>query len=371
MGDRIEPGEPLVELEPIDAKLAVDEAESKYLGALVKLGVTRQQAEDAVRTYGISEDLLNNRTTGEAIARSPSIVEKRIAREKAMQNLARQRALTQRGAGTNQELDDAENEYRTAVAAYENAVLTARNAIAEAYAARVSLNKAEQSLREMTIRAPDPKRPPADLAGTDRVHYALSHAPGLRGADAQAGRGGRRPRDRGPAAALDPRPRALCRCRSTSASSSGSRRGAPRHVVRGEGRADQPVGRPVEPDVPGRDAGPQHARAAPPRRLGEGVDRDRRAGERHAVVPIEAVVHFAGVTKIFLVDQGKAQAIDDIKTGVEGAGWVEIIGKQLPTPATSSPPGRPTSPTAARSSSANPSKAVCAESRPSPLISWL
>ena len=33
MGDRVEPGEPLVDLEPIDAKLAVEEAESKYLGA--------------------------------------------------------------------------------------------------------------------------------------------------------------------------------------------------------------------------------------------------------------------------------------------------------------------------------------------------
>ena len=58
MGDRVEPGEPLVELESIDARLAVDEAESKYLGALVKLGVTRKQAEESVRTYGISEDLL-------------------------------------------------------------------------------------------------------------------------------------------------------------------------------------------------------------------------------------------------------------------------------------------------------------------------
>ena len=93
----------------------MDEAESKYLGALVKLGVTRKQAEESVQTYGITEDLLNNRVTDEAIARAPAVVEKRIAREKAQQNLARQRTLTQRGAGTTQELENAENDYRTAV----------------------------------------------------------------------------------------------------------------------------------------------------------------------------------------------------------------------------------------------------------------
>src|SRR5262249_48329894 len=116
----------------------------------------------------------NNRATDEAIARAPAVVEKRVAREKAHQNLTRQRTLTQRGAGTAQELDDAENNYRTAVASYENAIYAARNTIAEAYAARVALNKAEQSLRDMTVRAPDPKLPPPAFASTGRLYYALS-----------------------------------------------------------------------------------------------------------------------------------------------------------------------------------------------------
>ena len=40
MGDRVRPGEPLVELETVDAKLACDQAQSRYLGELVKLGLT-------------------------------------------------------------------------------------------------------------------------------------------------------------------------------------------------------------------------------------------------------------------------------------------------------------------------------------------
>ena len=54
------------------------------------------------------------------------------------------------------------------------------------------------------------------------------------------------------------------------------------------------------------------------------------AQSKAAVVPIESVVHFAGVTKVFLVDNGKAKALSDIRTGVEGRGWVEIVGERLP-----------------------------------------
>ena len=54
MGDRVRPGEPLVELDPVDAKLAYDQAQSRYLAELVKLGLTEEQAEDFVKEYGIS-----------------------------------------------------------------------------------------------------------------------------------------------------------------------------------------------------------------------------------------------------------------------------------------------------------------------------
>src|SRR5262249_3588033 len=52
IGDRVQPGEPLVELDPVDAKLDVQQAESRYLGELVKLGITRRQAEEFVAKYG-------------------------------------------------------------------------------------------------------------------------------------------------------------------------------------------------------------------------------------------------------------------------------------------------------------------------------
>jgi membrane fusion protein, multidrug efflux system len=329
MGDRIERGEPLVELETVDAKLAMDEAESRYLGALVKLGVTRKQAEESVRTYGISEDLLNNRTTDEAIARSPAVVEKRVAREKAQQNLARQRTLTQRGAGTAQELNDAENDYRTAVASYENAVYTARTAIADAYAARVAFNKAEQSLRDMTIRAPDPKLPPPAFAGTEQIHYALSQRQVSEGRILKEGEAVAdlviedplRLWTRVPENYVDAiRSGQLVRV-STRAHPGMNFEG---RVVRISPSVDQASRTfQVETLIPNKRGLLRPGGLA---RASIVIDAQAKA----AVVPIEAIVHFAGVTKIFLVDQGKARSIGDIRTGVEGQGWVEIISGQLP-----------------------------------------
>jgi RND family efflux transporter MFP subunit len=330
MGDRIEPGQILVELETVDAKLAMDEAESKYLGALVKLGVTRKQAEESVQTYGITEDLLNNRNTDEAIARAPAVVEKQIAREKAQQNLARQRALTQRGAGTPQELNDSENEYRTAVAAYENAVFTARTAVADAFASRVALNKAEQSLRDMTIRAPDPKLPPPAFAGTERIHYALSRRQVAEGQILKEGEAVAdlviedplRLWSRVPENYVDAiRVGQLVRV-STRAHAGMTFEG---RVVRISPSVDQASRTfQVETLIPNKRGLLRPGGLA---RASIIIDAQAKA----AVVPIEAIVHFAGVTKIFVVDHGKARAIDDIKTGVEGRGWIEVISGKLPT----------------------------------------
>ena len=54
------------------------------------------------------------------------------------------------------------------------------------------------------------------------------------------------------------------------------------------------------------------------------------AEARAAVVPLDSIVRFAGVTKLFIVENGKARSINDIKTGNEGRGWIEVTSKLLP-----------------------------------------
>ena len=279
IGDRVQPGEPLVELDPVDARLGVQQAESKYLGELVKLGITKQQAEDFVKKYGISEELLIGQVADDAIAKVPSVVQKRLAREKAQHNLTRQRALTQRGAGTPQELEDAENDWRTAAASYDDAVQAARTVIANAVASKVALSQAEQTLKDMIIRAPVPKLLPPSLTRTSPLSYGMTKRQVSEGQMIKEGEAvaelviedpirlwsqvpeqySEDVRSRPAGAALDTRP--------------------PGRGHRGQGRAHQPLGRLVEPHVPGRDAGSQRTRAAPARRLRQGLDHHRRRGQ--------------------------------------------------------------------------------------------
>jgi multidrug efflux pump subunit AcrA (membrane-fusion protein) len=56
------------------------------------------------------------------------------------------------------------------------------------------------------------------------------------------------------------------------------------------------------------------------------VTRDKT---QRTVVPIEAIVRYAGVTKVFIVRAGKAVDVP-IGTGIEGAGWVEVTGELEP-----------------------------------------
>ena len=127
MGDRVQPGEPLVELEPIDAQLAYNQAQSKYLAELMKLDITEARAEWFVKQYGISEELIRNQHVDEAIDRVPAVKQIQVDHEtRPCRTWSVSGHSSRKGASTQQELDDCENEYRSACAAYDNAKATAR-----------------------------------------------------------------------------------------------------------------------------------------------------------------------------------------------------------------------------------------------------
>ncbi len=329
IGDRVKPGDPLVDLDPVDAKLGVQQAESKYLGELVKLGITRRQAEEFVEKYGISEELLIGQVADAAIAKVPSVVQKRIAREKAQQHLSRQRALTVRAAGTPQELEDADTDWRTAEANYDDAVQAARTVIANAVASKVSLSQAVQTLLDMTIHAPTPKLIPPSVSRTGTLSYGItkrnvsegqmikegeaiaelviedpirlwSQVPEQYAEDVQLGQRVRLSTRAHPGAAIEGKV-----TRINPAVDTASRTFQVETVVPNERGLLRPGG---------------FAKAAII------VDAESKA----AVVPTESIVQFAGVTKLFIVANGKARSINDIQTGSEGRGWVEVRSKLLP-----------------------------------------
>jgi membrane fusion protein, multidrug efflux system len=329
IGDRVKPGEPLVELDPVDARLGVQQAESRYLGELIKLGITRRQAEEIVAKYGISEELLIGQVADDAIAKVPSVIQKRVACDRAQQHLTRQRALTQRGAGTPQELEDAETDWRTAAANYDDAVQSARTVIANAIASKVSLSQAGQTLLDMTIRAPTPKLIPPSLTRTSVLSYGLTKRQVSEGQMIKEGESiaelviedpirlwSQVPEQYAEDVQLGQRVRLTTRAHPGVAIEGKIARINP--AVETASRTFQ-----VETLVPN-----ERGLLRPGGFAKASIVVDAEATV--AVVPTESVVRFAGVTKLFIVENGKARSINDILTGAEGRGWVEVTSKLLP-----------------------------------------
>ena len=332
MGDHVRPGEPLVELEAVDAKLAYDQAQSKYLGELVKLGITEQQAQRFIEQYGISEELIRGKQAEEAIDRVPAVIQVLVSKEKALHNLNRQRTLSKKGASTVQELEDYENEYRSASAAYENARATARNVIASAVANRVARNQAIQTLADMIIRVPKPELTPPGSSQADAVVYAVTKRSVSEGQMVREGE-------------------AVCELIIENPLRLWT--SAPERYAE-QVRVGQPVRITVssQPDLlflgkvvrinPSVDA------VSRTFQVETQVPNDRRllraggfakatiitdSAAQAAVAPTESIIRFAGVTKLFFVENGKARSVNDIVTGSEGPGWVEVTSKSLPTSA--------------------------------------
>jgi multidrug efflux pump subunit AcrA (membrane-fusion protein) len=256
----------------------------------------------------------------------------RVSKEKALHNLNRQRALGKKGASTQQELEDYENEYRSAAAAYDNAKITAQNVIAMAMANRVAFEQARQTLKDMTICVPHPLKVHPGTSQADAIIYAVTKKSVSEGQFIKDGE-------------------EVCelvidnplRLRT--------------HVP--ERYAEQvAIGQPVRISVASH---PELVFAGKVVRINPSVDaasrtfqveteipNDRRlhrpggfakatiitdSAAKAAVVPTESIVRFAGVTKLFIVENNKARSISDIITGAEGRGWVEVASKSLPASA--------------------------------------
>ncbi|WP_337177596.1 efflux RND transporter periplasmic adaptor subunit [Paludisphaera sp.] len=330
IGDRVRPDEPLVDIDPVDARLAYNVAESKYLAELVKLGVTAQTAEDFIKRYGISETLISGPQTEEIIEKVPAVVQYRVAMERASQNLARQHKLSQRGAGTTQELEDQESEYRTSVAAYDNAKSTARNVIAMALANRVARDQAEQQLKDLTILAPRPQEaPPTGGEAVDLV-YAISRRSVAEGQMIREG---------DPVFDLVIEDPLRLWANIPERYSAKIKPGQPVRisVASHPGRAFEGKVSRINPTV---DAESRTFQVEALATNGEGLLRPGGFAKavvvveteaEATVVPVEAIVQYAGVTKVFVLDGDHVRAVDGLVLGKEGAGWVEVVSDKMPT----------------------------------------
>lgn len=323
MGDRVRPGEKLVELDTVDARLALAQAQSKYLAELTRLGITQKQAEDALARFGITEELLLGEETTKIIEQTPAIHQATVAVEKAQNNLNRQRNLHARGAGTLEELQNYENDYRSTVAARDTAVATARNVVAMAIASKIAIDAAKQAITDLTVAAPEPSQLP-DFVDRSKLQYAVARRSVSEGQMLKEGE-----------TVMELVIETALRLWTT---------------VPERYSAELKLGQPVRVSVssyPGRTFEGKVVRINPqvdpvsrtfqvetlvpnqegllrPGGFAKAVVVTRSSAEAR-VVPVESVMKYAGVTKIFLVEGDKARSVN-VETGLEGAGWLEVTG---------------------------------------------
>jgi RND family efflux transporter MFP subunit len=308
MGDRVKPGELLVLLETIDSDLSVSEAEKKLQADLAKLGLTQLPGKD----FDVSN--------------VPSVVQSRVALERARQNLARERSLNHRGASTVQDLQNAENDEKANEAALENAVVTARSTLATAQATKVSHELAMQRRADMEIRAPVPSFTPKGLS--QPVVYAIakrnvSEGQMLKEGDAVA-------------EIVIENPLRLW-ANVPERFSADIKLDQPARIIVSShpGRIfDGKVAR-INPSIDSTSRTFQAEISVP---NDDGLLRPggfakasilTRSDSEAVTVPLESIVRFAGVSKVFFIEGDKAKEAK-VETALEGPGWVEVLAKLPP-----------------------------------------
>lgn len=136
VGDRIQPGTTLLELDSTDYQLAVDEAQRMLEQELSRLDLTAPP-------------------TGEFdIEQLPSVLSARLLRENAERQYDRQKNLADTKAGVQRSLEQAETDLKVADAALRQARINARTSLSAVKHRESQLSLAQQKLSETRVKAP-------------------------------------------------------------------------------------------------------------------------------------------------------------------------------------------------------------------------
>lgn len=312
VGDVIEPGQLLVEIDDTDYRLAMQEAKRAVESELAKLGL----AELPPNNFDVTH--------------LPTVERSRLLVEHSESRFRRIESLAVKNITTKDEFDQARTDFNVAQANYRQAVMDARAILATARHKIALLATAEQKLADTKITAPALSSFSGTLRPTGKPSFSVAERRVSEGEMLQA---------KPPTAILKLVVDNPLKLMATVPE---------RHVS--DVRVGQNVGIAVEA-YPGEVFQGQVARINPTidrasrtfqievlvpndsRQLKCGnfakaaiqVNEDPRA----MTVPAESLVTFAGVTKVFIVRDGKAFPVD-VRPGVRGGEWLEVSGDLAP-----------------------------------------
>jgi RND family efflux transporter MFP subunit len=303
VSDPVKPGDLLVEFDPTDYELLLGQAEKSLRVDLVRLGV-----EELPKGSKFDVEKL------------PVVMQARERVNNTKLRYERIRVLAHDGAVTAEEFSDKTADYRGAEAEYRNQILMARSLVATAEMKREGLAIARQQLKDMTIKVPEPLQRVPGLE--DGVRYVVSQRSVSEGSFVKTGTDVYK-------LVIDRMlklrvlvPERHCndiqRGQSVQVFTAAHSEPFTGLVVRINPTVDA-VNRTfqVEIEVPnpqGKLKPGSFAKAAILTRQDSAV----------ATVPLESLTAFAGITKIFVVEDGRAKEVR-VELGTQNTEWVEVI----------------------------------------------
>lgn len=310
LGDVVRTGDVLMEIDPTDYKLAVEEAQKAVESELAKVG-------------------LKELPTGEFdVTQLPTVVRARNLEQNAARKLARAQQLFQRKIVPQEELDQNETDYRVAAATLRQAIMDAQAILAKARHEHALLVTARDRLSKTRVEVPAPTV--VQGKSQDTAEYSVAQRMISEGEMARRAT-----------------PTGVFKLVIDTTLK--FQANVPERYV-GQVKIGQTVQLQVE-------AYPDKVFEGVITRVSPTVDRVSRTFQvevavgnkerelkaggfakaailtrvdpQARTVPVEAVITTVGVTKVFVVEKGAAHAVT-ITPGVSGRGWVEVLGELKP-----------------------------------------
>lgn len=329
VGDAVAPGDPLVELDRTDYELAVSEGRRALEFDVAKLGIEIppqgidvDQAEQSIRQGKIQIDKL------------PMVLRAKEQQDNALSRLNRAKRMREQNILAQEEYDTRVTEYEVAVNNWAQAMLEARAAKVGVLYRLALLKTAEQRLRDTRVVVPLPTR---REGMPEKVEYVVSQRKVTEGEMVKDSPGSS-------AQVFKLVMDAVLKLQATVPERyiGQVRKGQPVEI-HVEAYADQVFNGEVSWVNPTVD---RTSRTFLIEVRVPNTNRRLKAGgfakaevlthvdAQGWTVPSEAVLSFAGSTKILVARDGKAHAIPIVR-GVEGSGWVEVVRSGSPglTPA--------------------------------------
>jgi RND family efflux transporter MFP subunit len=313
VSDRVNPNDPLLEIDSVDFTLALDHSQKSLFADLSRLGLSQDDI-NAGKSNPMS-----------IIERFPTVQQAKARLDNANSRLKRMESLAKERAAAEEQLENTKAEATVAQAEYNNQMLLAASAIVVIQDRELAIDMAKKKVDDTVVRAPVPSKAVPGLDG--ETTYAITGRLVAEGSYVRAGTEVIKlviDRPLKFMASVPERHVRDIKLRQKTTITTVSADGEITGTVTRINPAVDPATRAfeVEIQVPNSDG------ALKPGSFAK-ASIQTHENPKVATVPLEALVNFAGSNKIFLAEKDKAKEVR-VTLGQQTADWVEIASPALP-----------------------------------------